>query len=58
MVKTAGRLLEGLERRWMVLNGSPAPLKAYYERAQARSAWQRTLDSYSKRLGVTVADIR
>jgi glutathione S-transferase len=33
-------------------------LKAYYERAQARPAWARTLNSYSERLGVTVADIR
>lgn len=33
-------------------------LKAYYERAQARPAWERTLNSYSERLGVTVADIR
>ena len=33
-------------------------LKAYYARALARPAWQRTLDSYSERLGVTVADIR
>ena len=33
-------------------------LKAYYERALARPAWQRTLASYSERLGVTVADIR
>jgi glutathione S-transferase len=31
-------------------------LKAYYERALARPAWQRTLASYSERLGVTVAD--
>ena len=33
-------------------------LKAYYARALARPAWQRTLNSYSERLGVTVADIR
>ena len=33
-------------------------LKAYSERALARPAWQRTLASYSERLGVTVADIR
>ena len=32
-------------------------LKAYYARALARPAWQRTLNSYSERLGVTVADI-
>jgi glutathione S-transferase len=33
-------------------------LKAYYARALARPAWERTLNSYSERLGVTVADIR
>lgn len=33
-------------------------LKAYYERALARPAWQRTLNSYAERLGVTVEDIR
>jgi glutathione S-transferase len=33
-------------------------LKAYYQRALERPAWQRTLDAYSERLGVTVADIR
>ena len=33
-------------------------LKAYYARAFARPAWERTLNSYSERLGVTVADIR
>jgi glutathione S-transferase len=33
-------------------------LKAYYERALARPAWQRTLSLYAERLGVTVADIR
>jgi glutathione S-transferase len=32
-------------------------LKAYCARAIARPAWQRTLKSYSQRLGVTVADI-
>jgi glutathione S-transferase len=32
-------------------------LKAYYTRAMARPAWQRTLSSYAERLGVTVADI-
>ena len=32
-------------------------LKSYYERALARPAWQRTLKSYSDRLGVSVADI-
>ena len=33
-------------------------LKAYYARALVRPAWERTLNSYSERLGVTVADIR
>ena len=33
-------------------------IKAYYERAQARPAWQRTLKLYADRLGVEVEDIR
>ena len=33
-------------------------LKAYFARAEARPAWQRTLGLYAERLGVTVADIR
>lgn len=33
-------------------------MKAYYERALARPAWERTLKLYSERLGVTVEDIR
>ncbi len=33
-------------------------LKAYYERTQARPAWQRTLGLYAERLGVNVQDIR
>jgi glutathione S-transferase len=33
-------------------------LRAYYDRALARPAWQRTLEQYAERLGVTVADIR
>ena len=33
-------------------------LKAYYERCQARPAWQRTLGLHAKRLGVNVDDIR
>ena len=33
-------------------------LKAYYARALARPAWQRTLSLCAKRQGVTVADIR
>lgn len=32
--------------------------KAYYERCQARPAWQRTLRLYSERLGVTMEEIR
>lgn len=33
-------------------------LKAYFERCQARPAWQRTLGLYAERLGVTVDEIR
>jgi glutathione S-transferase len=33
-------------------------LKAYFERCQARPAWQRTLALYAERLGVSVEDIR
>jgi len=33
-------------------------LQAYFARALARPAWQRTLALYAERLGVTVADIR
>ena len=33
-------------------------LKAYYERCQARPAWQRTLALYAERIGVSVDDIR
>jgi glutathione S-transferase len=33
-------------------------VKAYYERCQARPAWQRTLSLYAERLGVRVDDIR
>jgi glutathione S-transferase len=33
-------------------------LKAYYERTQARPAWQRTLGLYAERVGVSVDDIR
>jgi len=33
-------------------------IKAYYERCQARPAWQRTLGLYAERLGVSVDDIR
>lgn len=33
-------------------------IKAYYERALARPAWQRTLALYAERVGVSVDDIR
>jgi glutathione S-transferase len=33
-------------------------LKAYYARAMARPAWQRTLGLHAERLGVTAADIQ
>jgi len=33
-------------------------VKAYYERCQARPAWQRTLAVYAERLGMNVDDIR
>jgi glutathione S-transferase len=33
-------------------------IKAYYERCQARPAWQRTLALYAERLGVSADDIR
>ena len=33
-------------------------LKAFYERCQARPAWQRTLALYAERLSVSVDDIR
>lgn len=33
-------------------------LKAYHERCQARPAWQRTLEFYAQRLGVSVDQIR
>lgn len=33
-------------------------LKAYFERCQARPAWQRTLELYAERFGVKVAAIR
>ena len=33
-------------------------LKTYYQRTQARPAWERTLNTYAERLGVAVADIR
>ena len=33
-------------------------IKAYYEKAHARPAWQRTLGLYAERVGVSVEDIR
>jgi glutathione S-transferase len=33
-------------------------IKAYYERCNARPAWQRTLVLYAQRIGVSVDDIR
>lgn len=33
-------------------------IKDYYERTQARPAWQRTLGLYAERIGVSVDDIR
>jgi glutathione S-transferase len=33
-------------------------VKGYYERCQARPAWQRALGLYAERLGVSVNDIR
>ncbi|MDB4955412.1 MAG: hypothetical protein JWO36_2981 [Myxococcales bacterium] len=33
-------------------------IKAYYERCQARPAWQRTLGLYAERLSLSVDDIR
>jgi glutathione S-transferase len=33
-------------------------IKAYYARAFARPAWQRTLALYAERVGVSVDDIR
>ena len=40
------------------LMGSFPNIKAYYERCVARPAWQRTLQRYAERLGVSVDDIR
>lgn len=38
---------------------APYPqIKAYYQRAFARPAWQRTLGLYAERLGIKVDDIR
>jgi glutathione S-transferase len=44
-------------RKTDLINAYPR-LKAYFERALARPAWERTLNSYAERLGVSIADIR
>lgn len=38
--------------------GAYPRLQAYYARALARPAWQRTLSLHAQRLGVTIAEIR
>ena len=43
-------------RKTDLMNSYPR-VKAYYLRALARPAWQRSLNHYSDRLGVAVADI-
>jgi glutathione S-transferase len=49
-------VLRGLRRTDLM---DPFPrIKAYYERCQARPAWQRTLGLYAERLGVSVDSIR
>ncbi len=45
------------EIRTTDLMDSHPRLTAYYARALARPAWQRTLNLYSNRLGVAVADV-
>ena len=44
-------------RKTDLMESFPA-MKAYYERCQARPAWQRTLGLCAERLGVPVEDIR
>ncbi|MGK3982627.1 glutathione S-transferase family protein [Sorangium sp. So ce136] len=44
-------------RRTDLLAGYPR-LRAYYDRALTRPAWQRTLERHAQRLGATVADIQ
>jgi glutathione S-transferase len=44
-------------RKADIMNPFPN-LKAYFERCQARPAWQRTLALYAERLGVSVDEIR
>ena len=49
-------VLRGIRKTHLM---DPFPrLEAYYERGQARPAWQRTLSLYAERLGVSVDDIR
>lgn len=49
-------VLRGIRKSHLM---DPFPkLKAYFERCQARPAWQRTLALYAERLGVSVDDIR
>jgi len=48
-------VLRGIRKTHLM---KPFPrLQAYYERCQARPAWQRTLGLYAERRGVRVDDI-
>jgi hypothetical protein len=48
-----------LFRGWPYPKAASGPIVfTYYERCQARPAWQRTLGLYAERLGVSVDDIR
>jgi glutathione S-transferase len=44
-------------RKTDLINGYPR-LQSYFTRALARPAWERTLESYAKRFGVSADDIR
>ncbi|HTE49683.1 MAG TPA: glutathione S-transferase family protein [Kofleriaceae bacterium] len=58
---TAADIMMSCVLRGIRKNGVMEPypqIKAYYERTQARPAWQRTLGLYAERLGVNVDDIR
>lgn len=44
-------------RHTELLAGYPR-LRAYYERALARPAWQRTIERYIERFGMSVAEVR
>jgi glutathione S-transferase len=49
-------ILRGIRKTTLM---EPWPkIKAYYERCNARPAWQRTLVLYAQRIGVSVDDIR